>query len=53
MDIERKSRGHYNLTFKREYAESILEVFTEANEKWVEQWKGEDEMGPALMKISR
>lgn len=36
---------------EREYAESILEVFTEANEKWVEQWKGEDEMGPALMRI--
>ncbi len=51
MDIERKGRGHYNLIFKREYAESILEVFTEANEKWVEQCQGEAEMGPALMRI--
>ena len=36
---------------EREYASSILEVFTEANRKWVEQWKGEDGMEPALMEI--
>ena len=46
------------LTFKslsgkaeREYAASIPEVFTEANRKWVERWKGEDGMGPVLMEI--
>ncbi len=36
---------------EREHAESILDVFTEANGKWLEQWKGEDGMGPALMRI--
>ncbi len=35
----------------RIYAVSVLEVFTEANEKWMEQWKGEDGTGPALMRI--
>lgn len=36
---------------EREHASSILEVFTAANRKWVEKWKGEDEMGQALMEI--
>ena len=36
---------------EREYAASILEVFTQANRKWIEQWKGEDGMGPMLMEI--
>lgn len=35
----------------RIYAVSVLEVFTEANEKWMEQWKGEDGTGTALMRI--
>jgi len=52
-DVSRFLELYKNLSGKaeREYAESILEVFTEANEKWVEQWKGEDGMGPALMRI--
>lgn len=32
---------------EREYAESVMEVY----KKWIEQWKGEDEMVPALMEI--
>lgn len=36
---------------EREYAESILEVFMETNRKWVQKWKGEEEMGPMLMEI--
>ena len=52
-DVSRFLELYKDLSGKaeREYAESILEVFTEANEKWVEQWKGEDGMGPALMRI--
>ncbi len=52
-DVNRFLELYGNLSGKaeREYAESILDVFAEANKKWVEQWKGEDGMGPALMKI--
>ena len=52
-DVNRFLELYKDLSGKaeREYAESVLEVFTEANEKWLEQWKGEDEMGPALMRI--
>ncbi len=52
-DVSRFLELYRSLSGKaeREYAESILDVFTEANEKWVEQWKGEDGMGPALMRI--
>ena len=52
-DVSRFLRLYKNLSEKaeREYAESIMEVFTEANRKWVERWKGEDEMVPALMEI--
>lgn len=35
----------------RESAKSILEVFTAANRKWVEQWKGEGDMGSVLLEI--
>lgn len=52
-DVNRFLELYKNLSGKaeREYAESILEVFTEANEKWIEKWKGEGGMGPALMRI--
>ena len=41
----------FRIQAEREYAESILEVFTKANRKWMELWKGEDSMGTALMEI--
>ena len=52
-DVNRFLKLYKGLSEKaeREYAESILEVFTEANRKWVERWKGEGEMGAALMEI--
>lgn len=52
-DVNRFLELYQDLSGKteREYAQSVLEVFTEANEKWVVQWKGEDGMGPALMRV--
>lgn len=52
-DVNRFLELYKDLSGKteREYAQSVLDVFTEANEKWVAQWKGEDGMGPALMRI--
>lgn len=52
-DVGRFLELYRNLSGKaeREYAESILEVFAEANRKQLEKWKGEDEMGPAFMEI--
>lgn len=35
----------------REFAESVLEVFTAANKKWMSHWKGESDMSPALLEL--
>ncbi len=35
----------------RAFAESILEVLTAANRKWMEQWKGDSEMSSVLLDI--
>lgn len=52
-DVNRLLELYKNLSGKeeREYAESILEVFTEVNEKWIEKWKEEGGMDPALMRM--
>lgn len=35
----------------KEFAESILDVFAAANRKWMEQWKGDNDMSSALLEI--
>lgn len=35
----------------KEFAESILDVFAAANLKWMEQWKGDNDMSSALLEI--
>ena len=52
-DVSRFLELYQNLSGQAqlEYASSILDVFTHANRKWMEIWKGEDEMVPALMEL--
>ncbi len=37
----------------RELADSVLEVSIQANERRMEEWKGEGNMGPALMRVMK
>lgn len=52
-DISRFLKLFQNFKQKadREFAESVLEVFTAANKKWMSHWKGDSDMSPALLEL--
>ena len=53
QDINRFLKIFNSLNGKadKEFAESILDVFATANRKWMEQWKGDNDMSSALLEI--